>query len=94
MDKNETYILSRLYQSYVMGGDSYNFLYKTEKPDIINAYKTAIASLESKGLIEVVFQSDRKTRMKITDAGIEYGNTLLLDWFYIEIFKNLWLNLT
>lgn len=76
MDKTEEYIFYRLYQSYVTGGDSYSFVYKTEDMKIINEYKAAISSLSEKGYINVLYQSDKKTRMSVTDKGIDYGNSM------------------
>ncbi len=77
MDKTELYIFSRLYQSYVMGGDSYSFLYKTDDENKIRHYKTTIDALENKGLLKILFQSDKKTRMALTDKGIDYGNSII-----------------
>lgn len=74
MEKSEAYIFSRLYQSYVTGGDTYSFIYKTDDTDKINEYKNAVASLEKNGYIHILFQSDKKTRMCLTDKGIDYGS--------------------
>lgn len=74
MDKYEDEILSRLYQSYVMGGDIYSYLYKTENPLEKEIKKRAIKLLEEKGYLEILSLGDKKARIAITDAGIEYGN--------------------
>ncbi|MGN1317382.1 MAG: hypothetical protein ACI4VF_00090 [Lachnospirales bacterium] len=79
MSKTEAFIFNRVYQSYLTGGDTYSFIYKTDDPQKIEEYRLAISSLEEKGFIDVLFQSDKKTRMSLTDTGIDYGISALLD---------------
>ncbi len=74
MDKYENEILSRLYQSYVMGGDVYSYQYKTENSHIAEIKKGAIKLLEERGYLEILSLGDKKARIAITDMGIEYGN--------------------
>lgn len=74
MDRTESLIFSRLYQSYLTGGDTYSFNYKTDDVDKINAYQNAIKNLEVSGYITVLFQSDKKSRISLTDKGIDYAN--------------------
>ncbi len=74
MDKYEEEILSRLYQSYVMGGDVYSYAYNTENAHKVEIKKGAIKLLEEKGYLEILSLGDKKARIAITDAGIEYGN--------------------
>ncbi len=79
MSETEIFIFNRLYQSYVTGGDTYNFIYKTDNKEKISEYCEAIKLLENKGYIHVLFQSDKKTRMSLTDKGIDYGNSIIID---------------
>lgn len=79
MDKTENLIFDRLYQSYLTGGDSYSFQYKTESEKNIKEYKEAIHRLEEAGYIEILFQSDKKTRMTLTHKGIDYANSISID---------------
>lgn len=74
MDKNMSEIFSRLYQSYVTGGDTYTYQYKTDKPDEIESNKEAVRSLEEEGYLEILSMGDKKARVAITDKGIAYGN--------------------
>ncbi len=76
MDKTQELIFDRLYQSYLTGGDSYSFQYKTENINKIQSYKEAIKKLEEAGYVNVIFQSDKKTRMSLTDKGIDYANSI------------------
>ncbi len=74
MDKNAANIFSRMYQSYVTGGDTYTYQYKTDDPDEIKEKKGAIYSLEEEGYLEILSMGDKKARLAITDKGIDYGN--------------------
>ena len=74
MLKEANAIFERVYQSYLMGGDTYSFYFKTEKEKEIEAYTKAVKKLESLGLVDLLFLSERKARMAITPEGISYGN--------------------
>ncbi len=67
-------IFSRVYQSYLTGGDAYSFYYKTENENKINEINKAINELENTGLVEIIHQNSKKTKMCITSEGITYGN--------------------
>lgn len=75
MNKIASEIFDKLYQSYTMGGDVYCFKYNTKNPNQIKRFKDAINELESLGYVNIKFISDDKTRMTITDNGIDYGNS-------------------
>ena len=79
MTNAETYIFVRLFQSYVTGGDTYSFVYKTANPDKIKQYQDAIKSLEDNGFIQILYQSDKKTRMALTEKGIDHGSSVIFD---------------
>ncbi len=74
MDKNAAKIFSRMYQSYVTGGDTYTYQYKTDAPDEIEINKGAIRLLEEEGYLKILSMGDKKARLAITDKGIDYGN--------------------
>lgn len=76
MDNMEKYIFSRCYQSYLTGGDIYSFSYKNEDTNKIPEYKKAIKSLEDKGYITIIYDSEKKTRMALTNEGIDHGNSV------------------
>ncbi|MDO4300134.1 MAG: hypothetical protein Q4D26_01945 [Clostridia bacterium] len=69
-----TKIFNRVYQSYLTGGDTYTYYYKTDDEQQIQEITEAIKDLEVNGLIDVLHQSSKKTRMCITPEGITYGN--------------------
>ncbi len=69
-----TKIFNRVYQSYLMGGDTYTYYYKTDDEMQIQEINEAIKELESHGLIDIIHQSAKKARMCITTDGITYGN--------------------
>lgn len=75
MNKIASEIFDKLYQSYTMGGDVYCFKYNTKNPNQIKRFKDAINELESLGYVNIKFISDDKSRMTITDNGIDYGNS-------------------
>lgn len=74
MLKEATAIFERVYQSYLMGGDTYSFYFKIEKEKEIEVCTKAIKELESLGLIDLLFLSEKKARMAITPEGVSYGN--------------------
>ncbi len=69
-----TKIFNRVYQSYLTGGDTYTYYYKTDDKEQIQEITEAIKELESHGLIDIIHQSSKKARMCITSDGITYGN--------------------
>lgn len=77
MDKTQQLIFDRLYQSYLTGGDSYSFQFKTENPNKIECYTDAIEKLEEAGYVNILFKSDKKIRMSLTNKGIDYANSIL-----------------
>ncbi len=74
MNKNTAKIFSRMYQSYVTGGDIYTYRYNTEAPEEVEIDKGAIHSLEEDGYLSILSMDDRKAKLAITDKGIDYGN--------------------
>lgn len=69
-----TTIFNRVYQSYLTGGDTYTYYYKTDDTEQIKEITKAIEELSSRGLIDIIHQSTKKARMCITSEGISYGN--------------------
>ena len=73
MNKYESEIFGRAYQSYLMGGDLHvvNF---NKKPEINKNNAAAVKSLSEKGLIEITFESEIRVKFRLTDEGIDYGS--------------------
>lgn len=69
-----TKIFSRVYQSYLTGGDTYTYYYKTDDERQIQEITDAIKDLENHGLIDIIHQNTKKARVCITPDGITYGN--------------------
>lgn len=69
-----TRIFGRVYQSYLTGGDTYTYYFKTDDPDQIEEIINSIEDLKNKGLIDVLHVSNKKARVSITSDGISYGN--------------------
>lgn len=67
-------IFSRVYQSYLTGGDTYTYYFKTDNEDEIQDIINALDSLKEHGLVDILHQSNKKARMCITHDGISYGN--------------------
>lgn len=76
MTELATCVFARVYQSYLTGGDTYSYRYGEEKPATIEKLKKAIDEIEKIGLVNVIYQSDKKTKMSITDYGIDYGSDI------------------
>jgi hypothetical protein len=75
MNKYKETILDRAYQSYVTGGDSYTFNYPTGKKAFEkDLYVKAIKELEADGMLTIASVGEKRMRLKLTDAGIDYGN--------------------
>lgn len=74
MINTATNIFNRVYQSYLTGGDTYTYYYKTDDENQIKEICNAIKKLENDGLIDIIHQSAKKARMCITPEGITYGN--------------------
>lgn len=75
MNSYERTLLDRAYQSYVTGGDSYAFSFPTGKFAFERAlYIEAAHKLESEAMLQVVSQSEKRIRIRLTDKGIDYGN--------------------
>ncbi len=69
-----TKIFNRVYQSYITGGDTYTYYYKTDDRKEIDEITNAIGELSKNGLVDILYQSDKKARLCITHEGIAYGN--------------------
>lgn len=69
-----TKIFNRVYQSYLTGGDTYTFFFKTDNERTIQSITDAIKELESIGLVNILHINNKKARMCITPEGISYGN--------------------
>lgn len=69
-----TKIFSRVYQSYLTGGDTYTYYYKTDDEQQIQEISDAVKELEKNGLVDIIHQNPKKIRMSITPNGISYGN--------------------
>ena len=67
-------IFSRVYQSYLMGGDMYTYYYKTHNELEIEDIKEAIHQLENDGLIDIIHIGSDRARVCITSEGITYGS--------------------
>jgi hypothetical protein len=76
MTELATCVFARVYQSYLMGADTYSYRYAAEKPTTIEKLKKAISEIEGDGLVTVLFQSEKKTKMCITEQGIDYGSSI------------------
>ena len=73
MDKYESEIFDRAYQSYLMGGDLHvvNF---NKKNEVNKNNAKAVQSLKEKGLIEITHESEIRVKFRLTDDGIDYGS--------------------
>lgn len=69
-----TKIFSRVYQSYITGGDTYTYYFKTDNQKEIDEIARAINELNENGLVDILYMSDKKARLCITHDGIAYGN--------------------
>lgn len=67
-------IFNRVYQSYLTGGDTYTYFYKTTSENEILQINSAIDELKENGLVDIIHQNDKKARMCITPEGITFGN--------------------
>lgn len=67
-------IFSRVYQSYLTGGDTYTYYYKTDDDNELSQISEALKELENNGLIDIIHIGDKKARMCITSEGITYGS--------------------
>ncbi len=76
MDKIARTIMERAYQSYLCGGDVYTYRFESESKAMKMKYDKAVKYLEENKLAEIKFRSDDKVRLSLTDAGIEYGNSM------------------
>lgn len=74
MNKYEAEIFQRAYQSYLMGGDLHVVNYN-KSPEVNKNNAAAVKSLKEKGLIEITFESEIRSKFYLTDAGIDYGST-------------------
>lgn len=74
MINTATKIFSRVYQSYLTGGDTYTYYYKTDDEQKIQEISNAVKELEKNGLVDIIHQNTKKIRMSITSDGISYGN--------------------
>lgn len=75
MTKYEETILDRAYQSYVTGGDTFTFTYPQGKKAFEKQnYAEAIEKLEKDGMIIVISGGEKHIRLRLTDAGIDFGN--------------------
>lgn len=73
-------IFNRVYQSYLTGGDTYTYYFKTDDDREIQEIIDSIKELENMGLVDLMHYNNKKARMCITSDGISYGN------------DNFWLN--
>lgn len=67
-------IFSRVYQSYLMGGDMYTYYYKANNENELHNILEALKELEENGLIDIIHLGNKKARMCITSEGITYGS--------------------
>lgn len=74
MINTATKIFGRVYQSYLTGGDTYTYYYKTDDEQKIQEISNAVKELEKNGLVDIIHQNTKKIRMSITPDGISYGN--------------------
>ena len=74
MNKYEEDIFGRAYQSYLMGGDLHVINYN-KRPEVNKNNRAAVKSLSEKGLIEITFESDIRSKFRLTDEGIDYGSS-------------------
>lgn len=75
MDKLTNIIFERAYQSYLTGGDTYCIKLSSSNPRTIEQYDKALEFLEEQDLIHVVYKSDKKIRLSLTDEGVKYGSS-------------------
>ncbi|MBQ7265459.1 MAG: hypothetical protein IJS61_05110 [Firmicutes bacterium] len=70
-------LFSRIYQSYVTGGEYFTLklstLTKKEEPKL----PAALEELENEGLAQVLSRGSAKIKIAITDKGIDFGNTFV-----------------
>ena len=73
MNKYESEIFQRAYQSYLMGGDLHvvNF---NKKPEINKKNADAVKSLQEQGLVEITHESEIRVKFRLTDKGIDHGS--------------------
>ncbi len=73
MNKYESEIFDRAYQSYLMGGDLHvvNF---NKKPEINKKNADAVKSLQEQGLVEITHESEIRVKFRLTDKGIDHGS--------------------
>ena len=74
MNKYESEIFARAYQSYLMGGDIHVVNYN-KKPDVNKKYADAVKALSDAGFIEITFESEIRIKFRLTDKGIDYGSS-------------------
>lgn len=67
-------IFNRVYQSYLTGGDTYTYYFKTDDDQEIQEIIDSIKELENMGLVDLMHYNNKKARMCITSDGISYGN--------------------
>ena len=73
MNKYESEIFQRAYQSYLMGGDLHavNF---NKKPEINKKNADAVKSLCDQGLVDITHESEIRIKFRLTDKGIDLGS--------------------
>ncbi len=67
-------IFSRVYQSYLMGGDMYTYYYKANNENELSNILKSLKELEENGLIDIIHLGNKKARICITSEGITYGS--------------------
>lgn len=76
MNKLTKNIFERAYQSYLSGGDVYTYKFSSNSDIMKEKYNKAIQYLEENDLIIVKFRSEDKVKIVLTEAGIDYGNSM------------------